>query len=262
MIESEDLTEMENKILQLCRNINENQNIIGACIYGSRVGGYARPDSDYDVLLILSDYPEGIRYYYPNTADLHVAFLLVDRELFEMDVNVGSLGDFVAGRLLSPYLPIIGQPYLRECEVKLKNRVLTEELRNLVIQYDELSRGLAIPIEYIVLSRMKKRMKVYPPLKYCYFNLLQEKLHERNLNLIASGYKEASREIEEKGLIKIKEKYITLTDRFIDDVLKRKNIEKVINILDSSRRALYSYIAHGRAGRVNLDIWRKSLHPK
>jgi len=263
MSDHPDLTgTVKNDILHLCRNIMESPAVTSACIYGSRVCGYARRDSDYDVLLILSDYSEGVRYYYPSTEKVHIACLLVDEELFGMDVSQGSLGEFVAGRLLSPYIPLTDPGYLREREIELKTRVILEELEDLVIQYGELSRGLVIQAEYIILSRMKKRMKVYPPLRYSYLNMFSGMLRERNFPRIAAGYDEALRRLEMRGLVKMEGKYITLTDLFIDNILRRKTIEKAVNILEFSQRAIHSYLAHGRAGRVSLDTVAKELTAK
>ncbi|MFX0145769.1 MAG: hypothetical protein ACFE9C_17020, partial [Candidatus Hodarchaeota archaeon] len=254
--------EIEKKILDLFNCMVNNLQTTATCLYGSRVCGYARNDSDYDVLAILDGYVEGIRYCYPSVRSVPVAFLFVDKELFEMDISQGSLGEFVAGRLLSPYIPLINETYLKKREVELKTRVIIEELRNLITQYGELSRGLVFEIEYIILSRLKKRMKVYPPLKYSYLNMLHDDLRNRNLSLIAEGFNKALKNVEDRGIIKFEGEYYSLSDQFIDSVLRRKNVEKAINILDFSQKALKSYLAHGRAGRVSLDILSRELTAK
>ena len=56
---------MENKIhtdiLNACEEIAEKNEVKALCIYGSRVSGYAREDSDYDILLTLKDYSDVVR---------------------------------------------------------------------------------------------------------------------------------------------------------------------------------------------------------
>ena len=104
-------TELQ-EILSICERVSGNNRIVGLCLYGSRECGYYREDSDYDVLMILEDYQGGVRYQYEQFGTVYLALLKVDRELFELDVARGVLGGFVAGRLLAPYLPLIGDRYL------------------------------------------------------------------------------------------------------------------------------------------------------
>ncbi|MEM2922489.1 MAG: hypothetical protein QXF26_09270, partial [Candidatus Bathyarchaeia archaeon] len=256
------VSNVDERILKAQSEVLEGFETYSACLYGSRLCGYARYDSDYDVLAVLSDYPDGVRYRRPSAKGVPMAFMLVDKELFEIDVQHGSLGEFVSGRLLSPYLPLINGTYLKKCEIDLKRRVVIEELRDLVAQYGELSRGLVIGIDYIILSRMKKRMRMYPPLRYSYLNMLHEKVRERNLALIKEGFVEALKLVADEGVVKWDGSHITLTDEFIDNILKRKHVEKVVNILDFSRRALRAYLAQGRAGRVSPDILARELTVK
>jgi predicted nucleotidyltransferase len=44
--------------------ILEENKVVSICLYGSRVAGYAKPDSDYDVLIVLEDYKPTVRYRY------------------------------------------------------------------------------------------------------------------------------------------------------------------------------------------------------
>ena len=47
------IEEEREKIISVCHDVAKNCTIIAIGVYGSRVSGYARKDSDYDVLLIL-----------------------------------------------------------------------------------------------------------------------------------------------------------------------------------------------------------------
>ena len=38
--------------------------IEGICIYGSRISGYAKPHSDYDLIVVINNYQPRIRYQY------------------------------------------------------------------------------------------------------------------------------------------------------------------------------------------------------
>jgi tRNA A-37 threonylcarbamoyl transferase component Bud32 len=260
--ESKTSNEIIKCILSNHQKFGGDVDLVSMCIYGSKTGGYGRRNSDYDILMILSNYPDAIRYHHPYNKKFPLSILTVDKELFEMDVTNGSLGEFVAGRILSPYEPLINSRYLETHEINLKTRIIIEELRDLVIQYGELSRGMRIKIEFVILSRFKKRIKTYPPLKYSYLNLFRYDLKNKNLRLMKRGFNLALIETEKKGIIESEADNFRITDGFIDKILKRKHIEKAINVIDFSRRALHSYIAHGRAGRVSLDILARELTAK
>ena len=94
-------------ILDACSRVAGKDHIEAICLYGSRVSGYAREDSDYDVLLILSEYANGVKYSYEKVDDNQLALLIVDKKALELDAEKGSFGDFIAGRLISPYTPIL-----------------------------------------------------------------------------------------------------------------------------------------------------------
>ncbi len=236
--------------------------MVAACLYGSRVCGYSRDDSDYDALVILKDYPDGLRYQYERFERVYLSLLKVDRELFELDVMKGALGGFVAGRLLAPYLPLSGNTYLSEMEVLLKEKVSEEELRDLVLGYGELSRGLLIKPEFILLSRMRRRFKVYPPLRYSYLSLLRQDIAKTNMPKILEGYSKALVRLAKKGIVRLEHDEITLSEEYVDQMLSKRTTGRVVNVVRSSQRALYSYIAHGRAGRVSLDMVAKELASK
>ncbi|MDQ4101789.1 MAG: nucleotidyltransferase domain-containing protein, partial [Thermoproteota archaeon] len=55
----------ELKVIQKCiRKVAKGRTIVATCIYGSRVAGYNRPDSDIDLLIVLEDYPYVVKYVY------------------------------------------------------------------------------------------------------------------------------------------------------------------------------------------------------
>ena len=250
------------EILGICERVSGHNRIVGLCLYGSRECGYSREDSDYDALMVLEDYQDGVRYQYEQFGTVYLALLKVDRELFELDVTRGALGGFVAGRLLAPYLTLIGDRYLSDMEILSKEKIAEEELAELILSYGELARGLLIRPEYIALSRMRRRFKVYPPLKYSYLCLMRRDLAGTNMLRVLKGYSEALLRLSNKGIIKFEDDWITISEKFVDRILSRKTTERVVNIVRASQRALYSYIAHGRAGMVSLDMIARELASK
>jgi tRNA A-37 threonylcarbamoyl transferase component Bud32/predicted nucleotidyltransferase len=258
MYEEEEYSEF----ITLCSQIAGKESIEAICMYGSRVGGYARKDSDFDVLLILTQYKNGVRYFYRTVNDKQYAILTVDKKAIEMDVETGNFGDFIAGRLISPYRPILNNEYLEHLEVRVKKRFTEEELKDLVIEYEELARGLVIEPEYLILARMRKRSRGYPPLRYSYMQMLKDGLREKNMETILRGYRSALQALHKAHIIKYFNNEITLENHYVDEVLSSKMLNKVVNFIDSSKRALSAYITHGRAGRVKLDVFAKELTSK
>jgi len=170
------------QILALCNEIRNDYSLIGACIYGSKVYGCGDVNSPYDCLLILQDYERGIRYNYRKLGkESDISFLIVDRELFEIDVNNGKVGDFLSNRILTPYIVTMNSNYFAEKELLFKKRIIKEELENLIIEYGELSRSLLIKPEYFATARMVKRAKVFPPLGYGYSKLLNDSIAMKSI---------------------------------------------------------------------------------
>lgn len=253
--------EIRESILTSCKELAEAHNLVSIGVYGSRVSGYARADSDYDVMLILEDF-ESVRYYYRRVGDAQFAILAVDKKALEMDAKKGALGDFVAGRLISPYVPLLTPEYLRNIELETKRRFAIEDLEDLIIEYGELARGLVIKPEYLVLARMRKRATAYPPLKYSYVKMLGADLRERNMKMILEGYIEVLKNLTGSKIIKFDGENITVENAYIDDILSFKILRRVVNLMEFSRRTFFSYVTHGRAGRVKLDVVAKEFASK
>ena len=249
-------------ILSECHEIANENEIVAATLYGSRPGGYARKDSDHDILLVIRDYPEDVRYHYIKTKNGQLAVLAVDKDALEKDVEKGVFGDFVAGRLLTPHIAIINEDYIWHVEVAVKKRFAKEDLKDLVLEYGELACGLTILPTYLVLTRMEKRARTYSPLRYSYANILRADLREKNLNRILKGYSEALTQLEGDGVIKFDGKHIHFQTSFVDRVLSYKMYNKVVNFVAFSRRTFNAYVTHGKAGKVTVDVVARELTSK
>ena len=249
-------------IISACGDVAKDSDVVSIVLYGSRASGYAREDSDYDVILVIKEYSEGVRYHYKDVGHLQLAILAVDQHALELDVEKGTLGDFVSGRFLTPLIPVLNPDYIRKIEVKIKRRFAEEDLKDLVVEYGKLSRVLIIKPEYLVLARMEKRSKAYPPLRYSYIKMLSEELKTENMRVILDGYYEALEDLNASKLVKFDGENIVLRNDYVDKVLSYKIRNKVVNLVNFSRRAFQSYITHGKAGKVSLDIVAKELASK
>lgn len=254
------LDQLEEKVVPLCDELSPSA--LAICAYGSHMGGYARDDSDLDILVVSEEFSEGARYVHRRLGDLSISLLLVEKDLLGIDAEEGALGEFVSGRILGPYKPLRNPDYFREVEHSLKKRVIEEESKDLTINYGQLARGLVVKLEYFPLARMRRQARVYPPLRYTYLNMFSPPVMARNMQLILPGYLAAAESLRDEGMLNVSGGQITLEPAFIDDVLSKKTIERVVNVVEFSRRAISSYIAQGRAGRINLDILTREMSSK
>jgi tRNA A-37 threonylcarbamoyl transferase component Bud32/predicted nucleotidyltransferase len=253
---------MKNNIVKISEETLPNHRIVSLCLYGSQASGYARKDSDIDVLLILDDYSPGVRYYYKTFEAYQFAILAVDKGALKADAEKGTLGDFVAGRFLTPFIPIVNPEYLDSMEFIIKRRFAEEDLEDLIIEYGELSRGLLIKSDFLILTRMVKRSRAYPPLKYSYVNMLRSDLKQQNMTLILQNYGKVIDDLKNSRKVKVTDGFLNLDDSFVDKVLSYKILHKVVNLMDYSKRTVYSYLTHGKAARVGVDVIAKELASK
>ena len=106
------LTEEEKeKLLDLAQQLVKGGKVTSVAAYGSKVAGYARPDSDYDIIVTAQKFPGRIRYKYVDSP-VRASALVVEDKLFMGDAVKASLGEFVSGRLLErqPASPQPGIP--------------------------------------------------------------------------------------------------------------------------------------------------------
>ncbi|MBS7613893.1 nucleotidyltransferase domain-containing protein [Candidatus Bathyarchaeota archaeon] len=218
--------------------------IVASALYGSRVAGHAKPSSDVDVLLILENYDKGVLYLYEEYRGYLFAVLTVDKALFELDLEKSELGEFVVGRLLTPFIPMEGAEYLREASVKFKMRVVLETLASLQSEYPEAYTDLRIKPEFFLYEKLWKRASIYPPVKYSYSRILSDELKPRNLPMMMDGFMEALKKLEVEGIVKFENGYVIPVKS-----LEIKPSLKSLSIFRELKRATRAYITHGYAGR-------------
>ncbi|MGI0028656.1 MAG: nucleotidyltransferase domain-containing protein [Nitrososphaera sp.] len=198
--------------------IAKGRRVAAACIYGSRVAGYARPDSDIDVLVVLEQYPHAIKYSYMREGGIDISALLVSRKALEGDALSASLGEFAVGRLLHVYEPILNAELLESIERAYKRRVILEELRNIVDAAGTLSSELLFPLEYVLFSKVARRMDLYPSAMYSYYKTYAGSENSRcNLNHALTGYRKALYDIvsEDRQLFSRSNDLLQISDKRI-----------------------------------------------
>jgi tRNA A-37 threonylcarbamoyl transferase component Bud32/predicted nucleotidyltransferase len=236
----------ELKIIQKCvRKVAKGRTMVASCIYGSRVAGYNRPDSDIDLLIVLENYPYVVKYAYYRESNTKVSALAVDSNALLRDAQSAFLGEFVVGRLLHIYEPIANAEFLAMIEHTYKRRVILEEVRDILESTGVLGTEILFPLEFVAFSKIKRRMSLYASAAYSYYKTYTTS--KRNLEFALDGYLRAVEDIiaedgeifapRQDGLLQISDKHIFLEKGQIHLKLTKR------------LRELSSYVVHTYAGR-------------
>ena len=252
------------KIIGNCvSKIAKNNRIVGVCIYGSKVAGYSRPNSDFDIIVVLENYSFVVKYVYLKESKIEISALIVDRESLEKDARTAFLGEFVIGRLLHIYDAIVNPEFFKRVETIYKRRVILEEIFDIVRSANILSTEISFPLEFIMFSKIKKRSILYPNALYSYYKIYNCENADRNVSFALDGYQRAlneilreDRELLDKsssgGLLQISEKRILIN----------KNGRIASLKLGKKLQDFSSYLVHAYAGRVTFRYAVKEAQSK
>ncbi|MDA4131263.1 MAG: hypothetical protein OK457_10875, partial [Thaumarchaeota archaeon] len=231
--------------------IADADEIIAVCAYGSQVAGYAKPKSDYDLILVKNPFYQRIKYFYLK-GETDCSVLVVHPRAIENDCRKSSLGEFVSGRLLNPFFPIVGDDFLRELEIAYKKRIILEGLSQAHTEYADYAAEIIFPLRYFLFQKLKKRAAIYPPVIYSYSRTYSDELREGNLSSSISGFVAAAKQLQEERVISFDD---VLNEVKISPDAFRGGLSVRIGAAASyTSRSLKQYAIHGYAGRVNPNV--------
>jgi len=176
------------------------ENIVALCAYGSRVAGYARKDSDYDAIVVAKEFEEGVKSTQARVP-IQASALIVDESILREEANKSSPKEFVVGRFLNVYEPIIGADLFRSVEFEYKKRVLAEELIEIQSEYGGFSSNLILPYEYFLFDKLHKRVSVFPEATYAIASTYTCASKKENLEFTVRGFREAAGSLASSGVI-------------------------------------------------------------
>ena len=232
-------------------------------MYGSRVAGYSRADSDFDLIIVLHDYPYAVKYIYAVEEDMKISALVVDLARFEKDALSSFLGEFVIGRLLHIYEPIENKDLFERLELIYKKRIILDEIYNIVKSANVLSTQIVFSLEYIMFSKVRYRSILYPNATYSYYHTYTGNNARRNIQFALIGYQKALSEIlsDDKELL-ISDPFgkdMQISERRVD-VQRNKKIASLR--LTKKLQEFSSYFIHAYAGRHTLHHAIKEAESK
>jgi tRNA A-37 threonylcarbamoyl transferase component Bud32 len=235
--------------------VGEGRKAIAVAAYGSKVAGYARPDSDYDLIVVAKKIRGGIGYRYVHSP-VTAAALVVEASLLERDSVKAYLGEFVSGRLLNVYEPLLNGELFRKAEVESKKRVLAEEILELGSQYGEFAQDLLIPLEYFLFDKLHKRALIYPPALYSYIKTYTCPSGEENKAFTLEGFAEAALSLQSSGILKFEEKDGVPQIRILGEGLRGSAFASTLSLFNLTKRGVRQYAVHGYAGRVGFNVFK------
>ena len=252
------LTESErDTVSRIASSIVEPSKITALAAYGSKVAGYARADSDYDLIIVSKRFRSGVRYKYVDSP-VEASALVVDEHMLGQDATTSFLGEFVVGRLLNVYEPIVNDELFRYVELEYKKRVLTEALIELASDYGEFATHLLVPYEYFLFDKLHKRAAIYPPALYSYAHTYTCAKGEENKAITVEGFAKAAEALQPRG-------FLTATPegvRIAPEKLKADTFSRFESMFSLTARGVTQYAIHGYAGRVGPSVFSREALSK
>ncbi len=233
--------------------------VIASFLYGQQAISPLDLDRDLDAVAIISDFPQGLRYRFSGLGNGYLNALFVDRELFELDASKGVLGDFLADKLSMPYLPLSNPEYLKEEEVKAKERIVLEILEGLILEYGRLAEGLLFDRRYFPLARIKKRAGLLPNLGSTFASF---KPASKFFESVLDGYELAIGNLVKAGVLRYEGELLSISGDFIERTLSKRAMARVVNLMEEGSRALKAYIARSRAGLTSPEFILREMASK
>ena len=241
------------RIIRIINKVVKGLDIEAICMYGSRIAGYANEKSDYDIIVVINNYKNKVRYKYIFDK-IEISAIFVDKDSIIRDAKEGNLGEFVIGRLLNPYEVLVNPEFFDRVEIEYKKRIILEQIDKLQIEYRSLSEYLKIPTEFFLFHRLRFRMRIYPPVKYSYIMTYSGKNNSKNVKRSLKGFNEAAKLLQKDNQLRYEKGVVRLINK------KRKS--RVMINLRIIRRIINHYYIHLLAGRVKYNIALKELFSK
>ncbi len=214
---------LKNEVLNQCRKIAGTRQIVAVCSYGPWVCGYSKEKTDLNILLVLNGFTPRLNTFFETVDNITLSILTVNRTDFERDVKKGFLGEFISEKITFPYEPLMNEEYLQSQEVKVKKRIVSELIENIISEFPESSHEFLIKKEYFMYEVMMRRAKLFPSLTYSFLNMLKGDIKRVNIEAMMEGYLKALEELTKEKMIFPSNGYIKIVGNHIAEVKKRKS---------------------------------------
>ena len=250
------LTDMErSKILALAESLVKKEEIYSLCAYGSRVAGYARKDSDYDIIIVAKNVKENIAERHEQEPAKSPP-LIVEETALMKDAKQPLVGEFVIGRLLNIYEPIVNAEFLRSVEVEYKKRIIAERLIEIQTDYGDFSSNFIIPYEYFLFDKLHKRALAYPEAMFSYARTYACDQKKENIEFTLRGFREAAESLASNGIIESTGDSVRI---FRGRKKRTYALNELHKMFPFESRGAIRYVLHGFANRLGYGFKTRPL---
>ena len=247
--------EEKSKLLVLAESLVPKGEISSVCAYGSRVAGYGKEDSDYDMIIVAKNYKEKLLDKLEQKP-VKSSPLIVDEAALLNAAKRPTPGEFVIGRFLNIYEPIVNAEFLRNVELEYKKRVIAEELIEIQSDYGDFSSNLIIPYEYFLFDKLHKRALEYPDTTDSYARTYTGAQRKENLEFTLRGFREAAVLLASQGVIEKTDESV----RILRGKKKRASaLSKLYKMYPLTTGGAIQYALHAFASRVGFEFKTKPL---
>jgi predicted nucleotidyltransferase len=204
----------------------KKDNIVAFCAYGSRVAGYARKDSDYNIIIVTKDFKKE-----KSTQDKEpIQVLILEESVLRKEAGESSK-EFVVGWFLNVYEPLIGADLFRSVELQYKKRIIAEELIEIQSEYGGFSSNLILPYEYFLFEKLHKRIKVYPEATYSIASTYTCVNTKENIEFPVRSFREAARSLDASGIIECTDESV----RILPGEVRTNVLSKILTLLSPTK---------------------------
>jgi tRNA A-37 threonylcarbamoyl transferase component Bud32 len=193
--------------------------------------------------VVAEDVERGVKRFLKRPHRTNVELLVVERQLFESDVETSTLLEVVASRLLLPYKILAGADYLSDWDNLYKRRKLEESLIALVFEHPELSSELFIDPRYFIHDIVTRQSHLFPHAEKFLEDIDKE---ERSIE----AYKGALKVLARSEIIRTDDGMVAVNRSFVDATLKQGI--QVSNQLNRVHTQLQGLLKVGFRGAIDL----------
>ena len=189
-------------------------------------------------MLVIYQFSPRIMSYIKTVNEKTIFVFAVDQWVFERDIEIGLLGEAIAGKLIFPHSALYGENYLHKKEVSLKKRLILELLENLASSFPELTHRIQIQPQYFLYEVITNRIRFSPLLIYDVSNLMNGLL--LNEAEFLNSYNEALQQLEMEEKIYFLNDCVKISEKILKQCQDPK--VKIINLTKNAPRRLFSSI--------------------
>jgi tRNA A-37 threonylcarbamoyl transferase component Bud32 len=162
---------------------------------------------------------------------LQISALVVDESVLREEATRSSSKEFVVGRFLNVYEPIVGAEVLRSVEFEYKKRVIAEELIEIQSEYGSFSSNLILPYEYFLFDKLHKRASVYPEATYSFASTYTCANRKENMESAVRGFREAAESLASSGIVERTDESV----KIVPGEVRTSILSKIVTLLSPTK---------------------------